>query len=141
MAVGVPVLRAVRSVLAGTGAITARTGTRIYPEARTQNEALPCIVISMSKEESLAALRPTPLRRAEIEVLVLGATAQDAQEVAEIVRDTMHGYGPETITVGAASINILHGLHSGSLSNYYAPTQGESAGAFAASLMISILYQ
>jgi hypothetical protein len=138
-----PISRAVRARLGADTAVSAAVSTRIYPEAKAQGAATPCLVYSISEEDSQPGLADPGFRRAKVEVLVVAATAQQASEIGEVVYGAMHGWsGGYTTGAGAsaASVVILHCLHSKSLTNYQPPAAGETTGTFLHSSIFSTMY-
>lgn len=137
-----PISRAVRSRLGADAALGVLVGTRIYPEAKAQGAAVPCLVYSISEEDSQPGLSDPGFRRARVEVLVVAATAQQASEIGEAVYGAMHGWNGGYSTGGAAptSVVILHCLHSKSLTNYQPPAAGETTGTFLHSSIFSTMY-
>ena len=138
-----PVIAAVIGRLVANNGISTAVGSRVYAEARAQDGALPCIIVAISEDESRPGLVPaaSTLRKAEVELMVVALTAKQANEIAELIRASLHEAVSWTATVGGASIHVLHSLHSRSLTNYQPPSAGESTGAFTHSSMYSIMYQ
>lgn len=139
------VIRAVHTKLSADAGVSTAVGTRIYPEARAQDGALPAIVLSLSEEESINALLPshTTLRKARMEVMVVAKTAKEAAEITEKVREAMHGVSSFSYSTAnpATSIQVLHCLHFKSLTNYAAPASGDATGTYSHSSMYSLMYQ
>ena len=141
-----PIVRAVVQRLAADAGVSGAVSARIFPEARAQDGTLPCIVVSLTQEETSGALvaSATTLRKAEVELAIVAATAKQCSEIAEVIYASLHGaagWTYSTAGAGATSIRVLHSLHSKSLTNYQPPSAGEATGAYLHSSIYSILYQ
>lgn len=140
---GYPLVGAVVAHLAADNGMLAKVGQRIYPEVRAQDGALPCVIVAVTEEESRPALAAagSTVRKAEVELLILAATAKVANEISETIRAAMHETTGWGVTDAGASLVVMHSLHSRSLTNYQPPSAGESTGTFTHSSIYSIMYQ
>jgi len=79
--------------LKATSAITALTGTRIYPMLRPQNAALPCIVWEISSDRpSNTAVGTTGTSEMSIALDCIATTYAGAKAVGDLVASTMNGF-------------------------------------------------
>lgn len=150
MATMFPISRAVRRRLTDSRAgaapfVFAKVGTRITPEARTQATVLPCIIYSVSMEESLAGLIGTlESRMSEIEIVVLAVTAAEAAATSEAVQGDMLGWEGTAYTTGSGAtletVVINHCIHKKSLTQYQSPAAGETTGTFLYSSIYSVMF-
>lgn len=150
MATMFPINRAIRKRLTETISgsspkVFAYVGTRISPEARTQATVLPCIIYSVSMEESLAGLVGTlDSRMSEIELLVLANTAAEASETFEALQVDMKGWEGTVYTTGSGAtletVVINHCIHKKSLTQYQSPVAGETTGTFLYSSIYSVMF-
>lgn len=150
MATMFPISRAVRRRLTDSRAgspplVFAMVGTRITPEARTQATILPCIIYSVSMEDSLAGLVGTlDSRMSEIEILVLAATAAEASETYEAVQGDMKNWEGTAYSTGSGAtletVVINHCIHKKSLTQYQPPATGETTGTFLYSSIYSVMF-
>lgn len=129
------IAKAVFSILNAATTVTDLVSNRITPEARTQGAALPCVVYSISSDESESALSGAGFRKAQIEVMCVAMTAAGASALHDAVRTSLH-----RINGTFAGVVVHHSLHSKSLSQYQAPAAGESTGAFLQSAIFSVMY-
>ena len=125
--------------------VFAKVGTRITPEARTQATVLPCIIYSVSMEESLAGLVGTlDSRMSEIEIVVLAVTAAEASETYEALQGDMLGWEGTAYTAGSGATLettvINHCIHKKSLTQYQSPAAGETTGTFLYSSIYSVMF-
>jgi hypothetical protein len=73
-----------KATLDGAAGVTALVSTRIYPDARPQDDALPAIVYTRDGTEFVPTIHGTiALTRAQLSVLAFGATRAAAEAVAD----------------------------------------------------------
>jgi len=126
---------AVRNRLLATGGVTALVGQRVYPDARAQGGAVPCLITGIQSEQKVQAFVATGLTTCRFEVSAVARTRADAQAVATAVMLALNGW---TGTDG--SITVQQFLHSNTMTAYQDPISGESAGTFVSQLVFSVHY-
>ena len=95
----------VHSVLSGSTAVTALVATRITRGVVPQNSPKPYIAYRKVGAPRLQVLTgPTGEEEARIEVACFGATAEEAEDVAEAVRGAMSGWRDLTLGVQGSDL-------------------------------------
>jgi hypothetical protein len=126
---------AVRTRLLATAGVTAMVSQRIYPDARAQGGAVPCLITGIQSEQKVMAFVLTGLTTCRFEVTAVARTRAETQSLAAAVMLGLNGW---TGTDG--SIVIQQCLHSNTMTAYQDPMAGESSGTFVSVLVFSIHY-
>jgi hypothetical protein len=126
---------AVRNRLLATAGVTAMVSQRIYPDARAQGGAVPCLITGIQSEQKVMAFALTGLTTCRFEVTAVARTRAETQSLAAAVMLGLNGW---TGTDG--SIVIQQCLHSNTMTAYQDPMAGESSGTFVSVLVFSIHY-
>lgn len=128
---------AIRTRLLSQSGVTSLVGQRVYPEARAQDSAMPCVVYSINNEQSLALLSsPAGSWKADVEIVAVAATKADSDAIASAVIKALDGF------VGTlSSTDIQHCIHSRSVTAYNAPMAGESIGTFLHTTVFSTMHK
>lgn len=76
-----------KATLDGAAGVTALVGTRIYPDIRPQDDALPAIVYTRDSTEYTMTIHSTiALERAQLSIACLAATRAGAEALADAAR-------------------------------------------------------
>lgn len=129
---------AIRARLASDATLIALIGNpaRIFPETRAQDTAIPCLVYGINNEEALQTLGSAAAWKADIEIVAVGVSAASAQAIAKAVVSRLDGWsGTEGRT------EIMHSIHSRSVTAYNAPQAGETTGSFLHTTVFSVMYK
>jgi hypothetical protein len=85
---------ALKSTLDGAVSVTALVSTRIYPDARPQDDVLPAIVYTRDTTEYVPTIHGTiALTRAQLSVLSFGVTRAAAEAVADAAQTAVMAAG------------------------------------------------
>jgi hypothetical protein len=126
---------AVRTRLLATPAVTALVAQRVFPDARAQGGAVPCIITGIQAEERVKAFVPTGLTTCRFEASAVARTRSESQAVAAAIMQALdHWTGTD------GSIVVQQSLHSNTMTAYQDPMAGESSGTFVSVLVFSIHY-
>lgn len=91
-----------KATLDGAAGVTALVSTRIYPDARPQDDALPAIVYARDGTEFVPTIHGTiALTRARLAVACFGATRASAEAVADAAQTAVLAAGFLALNRGA----------------------------------------
>jgi hypothetical protein len=91
------------SILSTTTAVTAITGTRIYPTELPTDATLPAIVYTVISSVSMPTFETAGMDRVRLEIDCWGADALTAINLRSVVRQNIDGY-----FTASPSITIYH---------------------------------
>ena len=128
--------QAIRERLLSQAKVTAIIVARIFPEARQQDSALPCLVYGINNEVGMPTLAGTAMWKAEIEIVAVAATKSASEALAIEVINALDGFAGTL-----ASTVIMHCLHSRSVTAYQAPIAGEANGLFLHTTVFSTMHK
>jgi len=127
------------ALLAGTSAVTAIVGTRIYPGKAAQNAGQRYVVYRRSFTEHRRNLRGSgSLKRATITVESFGANYNDAKTLAQAVYNAIGENGTSGVTWGGHAVRIAR--WEDETDEVIPPQMGDDAGVFSVLLDLVVWY-
>lgn len=125
-----------RTYLLTITGVTDLVSTRIRPDALTQNETFPAVVLSETRSDHIHTISASAgFVESLIEFACFSATRLEAESVGEAVRQALQGY---TGTAGSETIKscILESRDSG----YLVPADGSDEGLYVTALDFRIVF-
>tara|TARA_B100000809_G_scaffold154054_1_gene151418 strand:- start:1083 stop:1505 length:423 start_codon:yes stop_codon:yes gene_type:complete len=128
--------KGLRTYLLTDTAIAADVGTRIFPRAMPQDATLPAIVfqlissISVDQVDSAAGIA-----NALVQVDIYGETHLAANNLAEDVRNAVHGYSGSMGSETVQSVGIANKIEG-----YLVPDDGGDDGTYRVTLDLDIVH-
>ena len=125
-----------RTYLLTITGVTDLVSTRIRPDALTQNETFPAVVLSETRSDHMHTISASAgFVESLIEFACFSATRLEAESVGEALRQALQGY---TGTAGSETIKscILESRDSG----YLVPADGSDDGLYVTALDFRIVF-
>jgi len=132
--------QAVRGRLASVQAVTAIVAQRIFPEARAQGAALPCIVYGIQDEQRIGGLAAhAGVAKAKVEINMLADSRAAARSLETAVAAALDYWGG-TATGAGYSVTIQSSTQQQTMTGYMEPAAGDSVGTFVSTATYLIFY-
>lgn len=132
--------QAIRGRLGETALLTNITAQRIYPEARAQGGALPCVVYGIQDEQRIGGLAASAgVAKAKVEVNLLATSRLTARAMEMGVVAALE-YWSGTAAGAGYSVSIQSSTHHSTMTGYMEPPAGESSGTFVSTMIFTIFY-
>jgi len=132
--------QAVRGRLIADAAVVAIIAQRVFPEARAQGSALPCIVYGIQDEQRLGGLSQfAGVSKAKVEINLLAASRASARALESAVAAALDYWGGAATGTGY-SVTIQGSRHQQTMTGYIEPAAGESVGTFFSTMFFQVHY-
>lgn len=130
------IAQAIRTYLLTKSTVTDEVSTRIRPDALVQDETLPALVIQETSSDHEELLNGAGgISHSSITIACYAATRIKADQVAEIIRQVLHGY-----TGSAGSQTIQASQLEDRAVGYLVPNDGSDVGLYVNSLDFRITF-